>query len=506
MEVVFSGDVFEWRGPSPYYYVAVPDDDSADIKEASPMLTYGWGVIPARVTVGDTVWETSLFPKDGRYLVPLKDAVRRAEAIGEGDLDRRPHGPRRPVVTIEVHPATHARFGDVATMVGPKRPDANVCWCLSHRIDAKTNRELTGTDRGAYVEELTRRPVSPGVLAYDGDEVVGWAAVAPRSELPFARSAKIPHVDDLPVWSVWCLRVRPGHRGQGISHALLRGAVDYAREQGAPAVEGYPADNGDAKVDLTMAYVGTRRLFEAAGFTLASRDRRGVGRLPAGADAPGPAVSRAARVTPTPEEVARPLPGDDLVPDATTVMDRAFTLPAPPEEVWPWLVQLGKRRAGWYLPWSVERWLPPSRRALRHLDPRWQGLAVGDVIPDWGGRDETFTVTLLRPAARAGAHLAARPDRRQLGAVPRGDGAARPGCSCGCGSARSGHPRLVGTLGEAFDWLTIRGLAAGLAERLGRLPLQAGVRRRPTRGPASTSPTGPAAVSSSSVAAANWAA
>jgi len=173
-------------------------------------------------------------------------------------------------MTIEVHPATHARFGDVRTMVGPKRPDANVCWCLSHRVDARTNRELAGADRGAYVEELTRRKVKPGVLAYDGDEVVGWAAVAPRSELPFARSRKIPHVDDLPVWSVWCLRVRPGHRGHGISHHLLRGAVDYARSQGAPAVEGYPTDNGDAKVDLTMAYVGTRALFEAAGFTLAA--------------------------------------------------------------------------------------------------------------------------------------------------------------------------------------------------------------------------------------------
>jgi GNAT superfamily N-acetyltransferase len=174
-------------------------------------------------------------------------------------------------MSIEVLPATHARFGDVRTMVGPKRPDANVCWCLSHRVDAKTNRELTGPDRGAYVEALTRKRVKPGVLAYADGVVVGWAAVAPRADLPFARSAKIPHVDDLPVWSVWCLRVRPGHRGQGISHHLLRGAVGYAREQGAPAVEGYPADNGGAKVDLTMAYVGTRRLFEDEGFTLAAR-------------------------------------------------------------------------------------------------------------------------------------------------------------------------------------------------------------------------------------------
>ncbi|WP_244246808.1 GNAT family N-acetyltransferase [Nocardioides euryhalodurans] len=169
---------------------------------------------------------------------------------------------------IEVRPARS--FADVQTMVGPKKPTSNVCWCLSHRLDARTNQSLVGVERGEYVRELLGRTVAPGVLAYDGDEVVGWAAVAPRAELPFARSRKIPHVDDLPVWSVWCVRVRPGHRGQGISHLLVRGAADYAFEQGAPAVEGYPVDNRGEKVDLTMAYVGTRAVFEAAGFTLAS--------------------------------------------------------------------------------------------------------------------------------------------------------------------------------------------------------------------------------------------
>jgi hypothetical protein len=84
MEIEFAGEVFEWRGPAPYYYVAVPDDESDDISEASSMLTYGWGVIPARVVVGSTEWTTSLFPKDGRYLVPLKDQVRRAEGIDVG--------------------------------------------------------------------------------------------------------------------------------------------------------------------------------------------------------------------------------------------------------------------------------------------------------------------------------------------------------------------------------------------------------------------------------------
>jgi GNAT superfamily N-acetyltransferase len=173
-------------------------------------------------------------------------------------------------VGIDVRPATLARFDDVATMLGPTNPRSSVCWCLSHRLDYKTNRSLVGPARGEYVKMLCGRKVAPGVLAYEHDTVVGWAAVAPRSELPFARSTKIPHVDDLPVWSVWCIRVRPRHRGAGISHALLDGAVAYARAQGAPAVEGYPVDNRGERVDLTMAYVGTRGLFEAAGFTKAA--------------------------------------------------------------------------------------------------------------------------------------------------------------------------------------------------------------------------------------------
>jgi GNAT superfamily N-acetyltransferase len=183
-------------------------------------------------------------------------------------------------VSIEVVPATAELFDDLATMLGPRNPDSSVCWCLSHRLDSKTNRELIGRARGDYVKMLTRRPVAPGVLAFDDGEVVGWAAVAPRSELPFARSTRIPHVDDLPVWSVWCIRVRPAHRGKGISHHLLSGAVAYARSTDAPAVEGYPVDNGGDKVDLTMAYVGTRKLFEDAGFTKAADTRSVSGGFP----------------------------------------------------------------------------------------------------------------------------------------------------------------------------------------------------------------------------------
>ena len=77
MQLVFVGRVIEWRGPSPYYFVPVPDEESAEIHEVAAMATYGWGVIPVDARIGEVAFETSLFPKDGGYLLPLKDAVRK---------------------------------------------------------------------------------------------------------------------------------------------------------------------------------------------------------------------------------------------------------------------------------------------------------------------------------------------------------------------------------------------------------------------------------------------
>jgi GNAT superfamily N-acetyltransferase len=172
-------------------------------------------------------------------------------------------------MALEVTPA-HS-FDDMATMFAPKKPESSVCWCLSWRLDSRENRELRGTERADKVRELCARELAPGVIAHLDGEVAGWAGIAPRAELhPFANSRKIPHIDDLPVWSLWCIRVRPGFRKQGVTAALIEGAVDYARTSGAPAVESYPADNGSKRVDLTMAFVGTRRMFEKARFEKAS--------------------------------------------------------------------------------------------------------------------------------------------------------------------------------------------------------------------------------------------
>jgi hypothetical protein len=85
MDLEFSGEIIEWRGPAPFYFVTVPDDQSAEIEAVASMITYGWGAIPVNARIGATEFTTSLFPKDERYLVPVKDAVRRAEGVGLGD-------------------------------------------------------------------------------------------------------------------------------------------------------------------------------------------------------------------------------------------------------------------------------------------------------------------------------------------------------------------------------------------------------------------------------------
>ena len=86
MELAFSGELWFWRGPAPWHFVTVPDEESATLEEISPAVTYGWGMVPVTVRVGGSKWATSLWPKDGGYIVPLKAWVRRAEELEVGDI------------------------------------------------------------------------------------------------------------------------------------------------------------------------------------------------------------------------------------------------------------------------------------------------------------------------------------------------------------------------------------------------------------------------------------
>lgn len=172
------------------------------------------------------------------------------------------------------------------------------------------------------------------------------------------------------------------------------------------------------------------------------------------------------RVAPSPAEIDLLAPGDDLVPDAQVVMDRAFTLPAPPRAVWPWFAQLGKNRAGWYLPRWAEVLVPRHRRGLRHIDPAIPASEPGDVLDDWGGKGATFEI-VTHEAPTTLVHWSRRGRARISWTImvrPIGTGGSRVHLRFRIAGVR--RPWLVRTGGEALDLLTVAALAAGLRERL----------------------------------------
>ena len=85
MDLDFSGGIWFWKGPAPWYFITVPEDECHQLVAASAMVSYGWGMIPVTAQIGETRWTTSLFPKDGQYIVPLKANVRKAEKLQVGD-------------------------------------------------------------------------------------------------------------------------------------------------------------------------------------------------------------------------------------------------------------------------------------------------------------------------------------------------------------------------------------------------------------------------------------
>jgi hypothetical protein len=83
--IEFSGPIWYWRGPAPFFFVTVPDEPCRELRGISGIVTYGWGMIPVRARIGGSAWATSLWPKEGRYIVPIKTSVRKAERLAEGD-------------------------------------------------------------------------------------------------------------------------------------------------------------------------------------------------------------------------------------------------------------------------------------------------------------------------------------------------------------------------------------------------------------------------------------
>ena len=145
------------------------------------------------------------------------------------------------------------------------------CWCMFPRVPGTQWNKLPGEGSGANrrriaMENLARRPIAPGILAYRDEIPVGWAAVAPREELTrVERSRATPRVDNENVWVIPCITVRTEARGQGVAVALARAAAQYAFEHGAPAVEAYPRAGYQRTGDDNI-FFGTEPIFERAGF------------------------------------------------------------------------------------------------------------------------------------------------------------------------------------------------------------------------------------------------
>jgi hypothetical protein len=167
-------------------------------------------------------------------------------------------------------------------------------------------------------------------------------------------------------------------------------------------------------------------------------------------------------------------PGDELIPAANMTYDRRSAIDAAPQEIWPWLVQLGKHRAGWYLPARIERLIPPSRRAARTVLPQYQTVTPGDRIPDYGGRDEYLEVAIIEPpnvlvyrSQRRGAQFTwalllteQTPSQTELRLRFRGQ-------ITSTGLKR----RVIVTGGDFFDWSTAELMVHGLRERLSGEPV-----------------------------------
>ena len=166
----------------------------------------------------------------------------------------------------------------------------STCWCMFPRLTDKQMKELPGDGavkdrrRAAMTKLARRRSHAPGLIAFDGDEPVGWVALGPRPEfIRVGKSKATPPVDDAPVWIIPCVTVRKTARGQGVGVAMIKAAVAYARENGAIAVEAYPRADGK-RTGADNIYFGTEPLFRRAGFEvvrepLANRPKNWIARV-----------------------------------------------------------------------------------------------------------------------------------------------------------------------------------------------------------------------------------
>jgi GNAT superfamily N-acetyltransferase len=162
---------------------------------------------------------------------------------------------------VRVLPVTAERLADLERF-STEHGTFRYCSCMRWRLSSTEFRKSSKQDRVAALAGLVDQGVPIGVLAYAGPAPVGWCSIAPRTTYrALERYRGLPRLDDAPVWSVVCFFVDRHHRSRGLAVSMLRGAVRYAREEGAEVVEGYPVSKG-----ALYNYMGTPEVFREAGF------------------------------------------------------------------------------------------------------------------------------------------------------------------------------------------------------------------------------------------------
>jgi GNAT superfamily N-acetyltransferase len=185
------------------------------------------------------------------------------------------------VMAVDVRPATADRWSDLVAVFGRRGEDPSWCWCrlfLRSEPAKPSASEAAPDNRAALHQEITHAEVPPGLIAYVDDHPAGWTRIGPRSAFPGVQGNKalvrVLTEDDAGVWWVTCFAVDSRYRRSGVGLALLKAAVEFARQHGATAVEGHPVDVAGlktARVAPSALYTGTKAMFAAAGFVEVAR-------------------------------------------------------------------------------------------------------------------------------------------------------------------------------------------------------------------------------------------